>query len=324
MSEPGYPNTFGVPADPRISHPEIFDPALKQHYRAFRRGEPVFDDPRPAERWRGVRRRAMERAAAAVAGSPWGSSLVLRGSLLLKVWLGEPAREPGDLDWVVVPPTVSVGDAAARGMPAGLPALIAAQPAEGFEWLAAQAAWDDIWTYERAPGRRLVLPWRSPGLPPGFVQMDFVFGEELWDHAVRTPMTDGAGGTATPWTATPEQSLAWKIQWLESDQYPQGKDLYDAVLLAEHCRLSPALLERALEAGGRGGDRAAKADFPMDWRVDWEEFRREYPWVVGEAPDWQARLVRALEPTFRTPQLPSAPGGGLTGEEPMLPAAGGR
>jgi len=34
--------------------------------------------------------------------------LILRGSVLLKTWLGTDAREPGDLDWVIVPATLNV------------------------------------------------------------------------------------------------------------------------------------------------------------------------------------------------------------------------
>ncbi|WP_309111613.1 hypothetical protein [Saccharothrix sp.] len=34
---------------------------------------------------------------------------MLRGSVALRAWLGEVAREPGDLDFVVVPKTFAVG-----------------------------------------------------------------------------------------------------------------------------------------------------------------------------------------------------------------------
>ncbi|CAL9443468.1 hypothetical protein SUDANB95_02282 [Actinosynnema sp. ALI-1.44] len=38
---------------------------------------------------------------------------------------------------------------------------------------------DWIWTYERVPGRRLVVPFDLPGLPGGSVRLDFVFNEHL-------------------------------------------------------------------------------------------------------------------------------------------------
>ncbi|PYC74957.1 hypothetical protein C7C45_03455 [Micromonospora arborensis] len=35
-------------------------------------------------------------------------------------------------------------------------------------------------------------------------------------------------------------ALAWKLLWLATDRYPQGKDLYDAALLAEHTTVTKA------------------------------------------------------------------------------------
>jgi hypothetical protein len=267
----------------------------------------------------------MRRAAGAVAASPWGGGLVLRGSLPLKVWLGGPAREPGDLDWVVTPPTAAPDDAWPREMFRGLPGHIAGMAGDAdLEWLPGRAAWDDIWTYDRAPGRRLVMPWSSPGLPPGFVQMDFVFNATLWDDPV--PLRLGEGDDADSPTiraASPELSLAWKIQWLESDSYPQGKDLHDAVLLAERFRPRLELLDLAI-AEARGKWSEYGPDLPLHWTVDWEEFVGEYPWVGGDASDWKQRLTAALSPCFLDPALPARPrppvGGGLSGREPTLRA----
>ncbi|MFF0200234.1 hypothetical protein [Streptomyces sp. NPDC005017] len=36
------------------------------------------------------------------ASAPWSDSLVLRGSMTLPAWVGAAAREPADLDWVVL------------------------------------------------------------------------------------------------------------------------------------------------------------------------------------------------------------------------------
>ena len=49
--------------------------------------------------------------------------------------------------------------------------------------------------------------------------------------------------------ASNEESLAWKLLWLFSDFYPQGKDRYDAVLLAERTALRSSLLKTVLEDG---------------------------------------------------------------------------
>ncbi|GAA4921715.1 hypothetical protein GCM10025331_00380 [Actinoplanes utahensis] len=44
-----------------------------------------------------------------VAAAPWAESLVLRGSMTMASWVGDAARPPGDLDWVVwAPDAVSI------------------------------------------------------------------------------------------------------------------------------------------------------------------------------------------------------------------------
>lgn len=301
LPRPDYPATYRpCPADDRAKHPQVFEPALKQFSRAFRLGEPTFDTPETGRRWREARRRALDHVLKAVAGSPWKDHLVLRGSLLLKAWLGAEAREPGDMDWVVIPHTVKVADAWADEMFRGLTDAVLRHPgAGGLAFAADRVVVDDIWTYDRAPGRRIVFPWHADGLPPGLVQVDLVFGEQLWVPPEKLNVWPDDRTCHWVWTATKELSLAWKILWLQSDNYPQGKDLYDATLLAERTRLPFELLERAIDASGEPRWRPPLTpDLPMRWAVDWDNFKLEYPWVEGDAADWQARLFKALERTF--------------------------
>ena len=127
----------------------------------------------------------------------------------------------------------------------GLISLVKRQSRIGnIDILPAETAVDDIWTYDRAPGRRIVFPWSCAELPRGFTQLDFVFQEELPCPAERIWIDVGRDGQVELWAATPPVSLAWKILWLETDMYPQGKDLYDATLLAEQVRLPHDLLMR--------------------------------------------------------------------------------
>jgi hypothetical protein len=203
------------------------------------------------------------------------------------------------LDWVVAPASLRVDDPFSKAMLDGLIRLVAERSRVGnIEILSAQTAVDDIWTYDRAPGRRIVFPWRSAGLPRGFTQLDFVFQEEMPCPAGRMWIDVGRDGQVELWAAAPELSLAWKILWLETDMYPQGKDLYDATLLAEQVRLPRDLLMRVLEPSCRGSQAAFGPASIRGWQVDWENFQREYPTIPGTACDWQARLVQALESTF--------------------------
>lgn len=207
---------------------------------------------------------------------------------------------------------------------------------------------DGTWgyAYDDTPGIRLVVPWEARGLPPGKVQLDFAIDERLPELPVLTaiPRGDGAGRTVVR-TASRELSLAWKLLWLRADSADggraRGKDLYDAVLLAEAAqaeaaRLTPRLLHdvfrRDREQGHTASTDTALPDFVLppsptapvtapwsmsvDRKVDWEGFRAEYPWVRGTAEEWLERLRRALEAVVVEAVMPDTdrPHGSLPGD----------
>ncbi|WKX72260.1 nucleotidyl transferase AbiEii/AbiGii toxin family protein [Streptomyces sp. XD-27] len=295
----------------------VFDPSMTHYRKAMRLGEPEFADAETSGRWYAARRRALDLVLAAVADSEWADHLVLRGSVLLRAWFGEAAREPGDLDFVVEPATWRLADDRTDRMLASIArgADLAARRGGGPVRLDSRgAAGDEIWTYDRVPGRRLVLPWRAEGLPGGTVQLDFVFNEPLPAPTVHTaiPRSDGAGDPARLRAVTPELSLAWKIMWLATDIFPEGKDLYDAVLLAESgaAGLSFDLL-RAVFRGVDDGFYDRNPVLPEDIvhslsRTEWFEFAKEYPGLAGPARSTRDapptalvdRLVTALAPVY--------------------------
>ncbi|WP_330296286.1 nucleotidyl transferase AbiEii/AbiGii toxin family protein [Streptomyces sp. NBC_00503] len=298
-AEKELPRTLRPVAGDDVRQQAVFDPSLKHLARAYRAGDPVFDDPQRTAAWARARRAAMDAVLLAVSESEWVDSLVLRGSVLLADWFGEEAREPGDLDFVVVPQSWHIDDGRTDRMLEGIAASAAGRA--GIK--DSGAIREGIWTYDRVPGTRLVLPWEVPGLPAGQVQLDFVFNEEL---AVAPEPVELACG-ATVLAASPALSLAWKVMWLVTDDNPQGKDLYDAVLLAEEYPLSYELLLevfRAAEAWpmtmGREPD---LQDVVIEPRVDreWRHFAAEYPHLAGpeQGADYKERLLAAIYPTFR-------------------------
>jgi hypothetical protein len=297
-----FPRTFEpVPTDARMTRPQVFDPPLRHFTAGFRLGEPAFADADLAKRWHAARRVAMEHLLRIVVDSPRSENLVLRGSLVLPAWLGNAARPPGDMDWVVTPKTIHVSDRWTTDLFKDLAARIAARPeTNGVTILLENVAADDIWTYDRAPGRRIVFPFRASDLPAGVVQMDFVFCEDLPAEPVLTEIPAADGSVIRARTASKELSLAWKILWLESDTYPQGKDLYDATLLAEQAPVPLALLERTFHLASTQISYRPKinADMPLNWNVDWDNFKLEYPHVEGDLATWKARLSRALAGTL--------------------------
>ncbi|QWB25785.1 MULTISPECIES: nucleotidyl transferase AbiEii/AbiGii toxin family protein [Streptomyces] len=291
-----------VPGDDVVQRP-VFDPALKQYQNAYRATDPRFADPARGEAWRAARRRALHLVLDAIADSEWVDALVLRGSVLMSVWFGDAAREPGDLDFVVVPHTWRIDDGRTDRMLTGIAeAAQALADARGREVgiSARGAVVEDIWTYERVPGRRMLLPWGAPGLPGGHVQLDFVFNERLPEEPEPVELPGGALVQA----ATPELSLAWKLMWVINDTYAQGKDLYDAVLLAERHPLRRELLHEVFRLSG---------EWPYPYReeilledvveavgyVEWNHFVTEYPRYRDDEQAFADRLVRAVTPTFQ-------------------------
>jgi hypothetical protein len=311
---PGHPPTY-LPntAGPYATQEKVFDPALKQFDHAYRPSEPAFGDPGLADRWWAANQSALEHVLRAVSGTEWADSLVLRGSMTMPLWVGEGARRPRDLDFVALPETRSAEHHdSVRMIDDLLAAVGAVAPPAGLVFDVAGTRRERIWTYERASGLRLVIPWQHEAgphevLPPGTVQVDVVFQEPLPE-----PPCSAVIGDAPVLVAGPELSLAWKVLWLFTDFYAQGKDLYDAVLLAESHRLPHDLLmrvlrpsrdvdhERVTERYLRDGENIDTGDYDPQ---EWEHFVRDCPWVEGELGEWIDRFERALAPTFdRGPQ----------------------
>ncbi|ALC23348.1 nucleotidyl transferase AbiEii/AbiGii toxin family protein [Streptomyces pristinaespiralis] len=295
------PRTLHAGVGPGASRHRLFDPALKHFDSAYRPADSVVaEELRPA--WRAARRRALESVVTAVSASGWGDSLVLRGSMLLADRFGDAAREPKDLDFVVVPADWRIEEERTTTMLDEI-ASAAQRGTEGHGdgpvIDAAGAESEYIWTYERVPGRRMVLPWQAPGLPAGQVQLDFVFNEQL-------PVEPRSGTVCgVPLrAATLELSLAWKVLWLIDDLYPQGKDLYDAVLLAERCPLGNALLQEVFRLSGNelpsGGQEELRLEHLQDSLryLDWDHFAQDYPQFADGREQYVRRLLAALGPTF--------------------------
>lgn len=302
--EEGLPNAFALPS---TGGEKIFDPALRGYVQGFRQGDAPIADPLARQRWSAARAEVMASMLRAIATSPWASHLVLRGSATMPAWVGDVARRPGDLDWVVLPDTWTSDSAEAESLLDGFIAAIAAHGVVAGEARihVGRVAVDEIWTYERAQGKRLTFSWAVPGLPPGKLQCDFVFREALWAPPIPLALPAPTGDAIQLQAAGPEQALAWKVLWLMTDIYPQGKDLYDAVLLSDIVTLSPAMVDRT-RAEIRQGQGAAYFDRWMeegdDWLdrvlvdVEWASFAKEHPWIDPNLDAWLRRFRRVIAP----------------------------
>jgi hypothetical protein len=246
----------------------------------------------------------MDHLLGVVATSAWADHLVLRGSVLLREWLGPAAREPGDIDFVVTPQTMMLDDRRTAAMLDGIVRAVRERPDAGTESVPDLRIEPDVAVtsargYGYAPARQLGFEWSTSDGLHGGVRVDLAFNERLPLPGARTPlMRVDPGEPIVIGAAGPALALAWKILWLETGLHPQGKDLYDATLLAERTYLPPDLLREVLsrELGADAAD--FTADSVLAWSVDWANFSDEYLTITGTAQQWLTRLHRALQGTF--------------------------
>ena len=154
------------------------------------------------------------------------------------------------------------------------------------------------WTYSgySMRGSRVTIPWGTRDDPAhrmsGVVQLDFAGDEPMPRRPVWTRIPRLAGGFSVLWAAGPELSLVWKLMWLVEDSsdggVSRGKDLYDAVVLAELTGV-----REAIRAGGSAQAGLRRRDVD-GLEVDWEAFVAEYPQVEGSVEEWKQRLTNAL------------------------------
>lgn len=277
----------------------IFDPALRHYNRAFRLADPVL----PVEdmaRWHAARRTVHSHLLQVIGATKWADHLVLRGSLALKAMIPEKAREPGDIDWIVQPANLRLDQSDAKTMLDDIIKALRTQAKRGdIQIHVENITRTDIWTYERSPGHRMGIPWSCGSLPPAVAQMDFAFEQKLIEPAIPLKLENPDEPPVTVIAASPGESLAWKVMWLMEDMLPQGKDLYDAVILAETFPLSSDTLKGVLYPAHTTKFMRWNRNKPLlQDEPDWENFLRECPWVEGECATWIHRLETALATTI--------------------------
>lgn len=301
----GRPTTYWAEKENlALNRPEVFDPALKHFPWGYRAGEPQFDTLTEAQKWHQLRELVLHMILKSVQDSKYADHLILRGSTTLRSWLGDRARPPGDIDWVVTPASWQLNDRESRQLIDGVVGLLRGSVIHDLLQIPDRPfVMEDIWTYEKAPGRRMIVPWRADKSTfDGTVQMDFVFGEPVTSLPVITDIIISDLPPFQMLTASREQSLAWKLLWLATDSYAMGKDLYDAVLLAETTQLELPLLKRTFDAAGTSLTNPWAGFSKKEFRqlyVEWEDFQKEYPHITGTRQEWTDRLIAALEPIWK-------------------------
>lgn len=299
MSNDGYPKTYlPLAKSTSVRHPRQFDPALKNFPCGYRHGEPQFDNPQVERQWTSFRRRLLDHLAFVVGNSEWSKQLVVRGSYVLSKWYPTLARQPGDIDWVTLPMSMDQVDLMLQSIVSLLRDSIVPH---GIVLHCDMAVTDEIWMYERFPGKRLVIPWSGDFMPrsvsPQFlIQMDFVLGEPIVFPLERLDI-EAEAGRASLRAASKVQSLEWKIQWLAGDTYPQAKDLYDAWCLSGDVELPYQAFLRALESNPYALNQSNWHEFCGP--IKSSNIIEQEGWSPEEIEKMMYDLYQALGPTFQ-------------------------
>lgn len=318
------PRSMPTGYDPSAPGADVFDPAFKHLPAALRKGDPSFATEAERLVWTRHRADALTAIVARIGASALRTQLVVRGGITLGAWFPAEARPAKDADFVVVPSTLAVKSEEGQALLTQIAAVLR-EPFETPDWRVdgGQLAMDSIWEYERAEGRRFQLAFTTSSGPRSSVQLDVVFGETLHQApeslALKAiPLTRPHGETpyrsspSTILSATMQESLAWKVLWLCTDGYPQGKDLYDAVLLAEALArdaIAPTceLITQVIAFAAKTYDGPPNARVP-DWRetlradfhresvwYEWKHLEADYPHLAHlKADELSARLFQAL------------------------------
>ncbi len=292
---PAIPAAFSNVSQLDPTRQKLFDPALRHFAHGVRAGIPAFDDPQQKQKWQRIREAVMDQVLQGVAESEYRDHLVIRGSTLMKKWYGDEARLPGDIDWVVRQPSISFKSEWATACIEFFSNVLRNLSLESGRTVRDMLAVDEIWSYERAPGCRLSIPWISETLPPGHIQMDIVFGEcqAIEPILTRIPILDRPDIELL--AVTREQALASKLLWLRTDIEAQGKDFYDAVLLSRDAHLT---LEQLFETFHLAKERWPD-EKPTSWILDkpvaWNHFETEYPEFAWRHEEWELALQETLE-----------------------------
>ncbi len=181
-----------------------------------------------------LRHRLLER----IARSRFADNYILRGSSVIKHWLPEIAREPQDLDFVSTYPHDP--DRCTNEI---FEACNSSDPGPTMFQLTEQNILP-MWEYDLFPGIRFHVPVALDNRHPT-VQLDVAFDNvpALPTEVIELSLSGESPVRARAWTR--EACLASKLCWLANDcktGTPDTNDVGDAILLARHGDIRPAIL----------------------------------------------------------------------------------
>ncbi len=247
---------------------------------------------------------AMDGLVHRISAEPTGNELVLRGSLLTRLW-SHPAYRPAvDVDYVA---------AYAYEPRRALATIVNACTNPAFEDELVFPARDirhvETWGDTPFPGTRIQLP-ASIGPYVVRVQVDLGYDDPLIPPPVWIRYPGLLRGLSCDVLACrPELGLAWKVQGLFESARWRAKDLHDVFLISKHTHIDLQLFTESLKVAfaSRGTCLSAplrlfRGEFGMSQgsRLKWRKFRRERsdPSIPADLSEIATSVANFLRPAF--------------------------
>lgn len=205
-----------------------------------------------------------------IGGSSLADKLVLRGSFVMRIWFGDAARDPGDVDFMVADRWLELAGEDGDAIMTELVEVLGTPKWSEF-----------LMGYPDVSGWTMAFPDAA---------MDLAFEERLR----REPEVIEVDGVPVK-VASRAEALAWKLRWLV--EFPIPKDLYDAVLLAESIRAAGGEVDMAFARELISDELGDDVVLSSKWA---EHIPRAEMWeakgLPGRPEEWMDRLSAACGP----------------------------
>lgn len=236
--------------------------------------------------------------------SAFAPELVLRGGLMMQLWVGAHRRSTRDIDFLALYPR-DLGESVAR-----FETILAMSVDDAVSFDRGTLRGEVIWQETPFPGHRILVNACVAGQQEE-VQIDTGFDDPLVPPAEWIDYPALAGPANRIQAVRPELLAAWKLHGLFEHGVKrwQGKDLFDLWLLTSHCVLDEATLAEAIRVAftfrGDALEDVPKVVYaPAFWQTEtarkrWAKFRDQASVPVpDDASELAARVGAALWPAL--------------------------
>ncbi len=238
-----------------------------------------------------------------VAASDQAGSLVLRGGLLTRLWVGANRRRTDDADFLGL--FARDAEEVARRLRAVLAARVEDEARFEVESLLVEMIWQET----PFPGARALVQAEVAGTSHA-LQIDVGFGDPLVPPARLVEYPTAGGEVLRLLACRPETLVGWKLHGLfeHGARRWRAKDLHDLLLLTTHVPLEGPALAEAIAVAFRSRNQPLADVVPVVyepawWTTDkarqrWGKFRVEAPGAPEDVGEVARLVAQALRPAL--------------------------